>query len=132
MDCDSRACGASFIHSFGGGAMKEHNREVRGRAEQKQIPLLPSLALRAAVGMTNFVGQRLDAAVAQPEVQGSFDCGSGHRQKSASPAASSELRCVMGEDKVAGFGRFVAGKAGFVQRLVARLAVLKVTESPAP
>jgi hypothetical protein len=50
--------------------MKEHNREVRGRAEQKQIPLLPSLALRAAVGMTNFVGQRLDAAVAQPECRG--------------------------------------------------------------
>jgi len=36
----------------------------------------------------------------------------------------------MSEDKVAIFGRFVAGEAGFVQRLVARFAVLKVTEPP--
>ena len=43
----------------------------------------------------------------------------------------SVLRCVTGEDKVACFGRLVAGKAGLVQRLVARLSVLKVSESPA-
>ena len=44
---------------------------------------------------------------------------------------ASYLRCVMGEDKVAISGRFVAGEAGFVQRFVARLAILKVTEPPA-
>jgi hypothetical protein len=42
------------------------------------------------------------------------------------------LRCVTGEDIVAIFRRLVAGEAGLVQRLVARLAVLKVNEPQPP
>src|ERR1035437_5485775 len=38
----------------------------------------------------------------------------------------------MGEDKVASFGRLVAGEAGFVDRLVGRVTILEVTEPPAP
>jgi hypothetical protein len=38
--------------------------------------------------------------------------------------------CVAGEDKVARFNLIVAGKAGFHERLVGRLAVLKVSETP--
>jgi hypothetical protein len=37
----------------------------------------------------------------------------------------------MGENKVARFGKLVAGEAGFVHRLVGRFAVLKVSEPPA-
>ena len=37
----------------------------------------------------------------------------------------------MREDKVLGFARLVARKAGFVQRLVGRFAVLKLSEPPA-
>src|SRR5580658_1194395 len=40
-------------------------------------------------------------------------------------------RCVVGEDIVAVFRGRVTGEAGFVQRLVARLSVLKVSEAPA-
>jgi hypothetical protein len=40
------------------------------------------------------------------------------------------LRCVASKDKVTIFGGFV-GKAGFVQRFVARFAVLNVSEPPA-
>src|SRR5580698_5750796 len=40
-------------------------------------------------------------------------------------------RRVAGEDIVAIFRRRVAGEAGLVQRLVARLSVLKVSEPPA-
>jgi hypothetical protein len=45
----------------------------------------------------------------------------------------SALRCgrVVSEDKVAIFRGRVAGETGFVQRLVARLSVLKVSEPPA-
>jgi hypothetical protein len=44
---------------------------------------------------------------------------------------SSGGRRVTGEDEVAIFGRLVAGEASFVQRLVARFAVLEVGKSPA-
>jgi hypothetical protein len=44
---------------------------------------------------------------------------------------ASALRCVTGKDKVASFGRLVAGEAGFVHRLVSRFAVRKVSEPPA-
>ena len=37
----------------------------------------------------------------------------------------------MCEDKVLGFARLVARKAGFVQRLVGRFAVFKLSEPPA-
>ena len=37
----------------------------------------------------------------------------------------------MGEDKVASFGRLVAGEARFVQCLVAGFSVLKVGKAPA-
>jgi hypothetical protein len=37
----------------------------------------------------------------------------------------------MGEDIVPSFGRFVARKAGFEQRLVGRLAIFKLSEPPA-
>src|SRR5271165_581143 len=40
-------------------------------------------------------------------------------------------RCVTGEDIVAILHRRVAGEAGLVQRLVARLSAFKVSESPA-
>jgi hypothetical protein len=36
----------------------------------------------------------------------------------------------MSENELVSFGRLVAGEAGFVQCLVARLSVLKVTEPP--
>jgi hypothetical protein len=36
----------------------------------------------------------------------------------------------MGEDKVAHFDLIVAGEAGFHERLVARFAVLEVSETP--
>ena len=36
----------------------------------------------------------------------------------------------MSEDKVVIFGRFVAAEAGFVQCLIARFSVLKVTKPP--
>ncbi len=40
--------------------------------------------------------------------------------------------CVTGEDKVASFGRLVAGEAGFVHRLVGRFAIfIKLSETPA-
>jgi hypothetical protein len=38
----------------------------------------------------------------------------------------------MSENEAMSFGRLVAGEAGFVQCLVARLSVLKVTEPPPP
>ena len=38
--------------------------------------------------------------------------------------------CVTGEDKVARFDLIVAGEAGFHERLVARFAVLEVSETP--
>ena len=41
------------------------------------------------------------------------------------------LTRVTGKDEIAIFGRQVAGKAGFVERLVARFAVLEVGKSPA-
>ena len=41
-------------------------------------------------------------------------------------------RCVMGEDKVANFGRLVAGKAGFVHSLVVRFAVGELSEPQPP
>src|SRR5205823_9657855 len=44
---------------------------------------------------------------------------------------SSGGRRVTGEDEVAIFGRLMAGKASFVQRLVARSAILEVGKSPA-
>ena len=44
---------------------------------------------------------------------------------------SSGRRRITGEDEVAIFGRQVAGEAGFVQRFIARLAVLEVGVSPA-
>jgi hypothetical protein len=55
------------------------------------------------------------------------------------PAIRRDVPCVDGsgrrrvtrEDEVAIFGSLVAGEAGFVQRLVARFAVLEVGESPA-
>src|SRR5690348_12217959 len=40
-------------------------------------------------------------------------------------------RCVTGEDKVASFALIVAREAGIHQRLIARLAVLEVSERPA-
>ena len=40
-------------------------------------------------------------------------------------------RCVVSENVVVSFGRHVASEAGLMQRLVARLSVLEVTESPA-
>jgi hypothetical protein len=43
----------------------------------------------------------------------------------------SVLRCVEGEDKVASFDRLVAGKTGFVQRLVGRFAVIELREPAA-
>jgi hypothetical protein len=36
----------------------------------------------------------------------------------------------MSENEAMSFGRLVAGEAGFVQCLVARLSVLKITEPP--
>ena len=45
--------------------------------------------------------------------------------------ADCELGRVIGEDVVAIFRRCMAGKAGFVERLVAGLSVLKVSETPA-
>src|ERR1700694_3088703 len=41
------------------------------------------------------------------------------------------LGCVTGENKVAIFGGFVAGKAGFVEGLVGRFAVVELSETPA-
>jgi len=41
------------------------------------------------------------------------------------------LRCVSRKDQVASLHTFVAGEAGFVHRLVGRLAVLELRESPA-
>jgi hypothetical protein len=38
--------------------------------------------------------------------------------------------CVTGEDKVARFDLIVAGEAGFHERLVARFAILEVSEAP--
>ena len=38
---------------------------------------------------------------------------------------------VVSEDKIAVLGRLVAGEARFVQRLIARFAILQVGESPA-
>src|SRR5262249_18448764 len=49
----------------------------------------------------------------------------------AHPGYSSGRRRVTREDEVAIFGRLVAGEAGLVQGLVARLPVLKSGESPA-
>ena len=49
--------------------------------------------------------------------------------KPASPLAP--LGRITGEDKVGGFGRLVAGEAGFVLRLVGRLAAGEVPEPPA-
>ena len=46
-------------------------------------------------------------------------------------AAETISRCVTGEDIVAIFRRRVAGEAGLVQRLVARLSARKVSEPPA-
>src|SRR5262249_53185752 len=40
-------------------------------------------------------------------------------------------RCVPGENQVASFGLIVTGKACFHKRLVARLTVLEMSESPA-
>jgi hypothetical protein len=48
------------------------------------------------------------------------------------PARSSLGRgWVVRENVIVSFGRLVAGEAGFVQCLVARLSVLKVSEPPA-
>ncbi len=41
------------------------------------------------------------------------------------------LRCVMSEDKIASFNRFVARKASFELRRVVRLAVFELRETPA-
>jgi hypothetical protein len=44
---------------------------------------------------------------------------------------SSGPSCIVSENEVVSFGRLVAAEAGFVQCLVARFSVLKVTEPPA-
>lgn len=52
-----------------------------------------------------------------------------HAEIAATPYSIS--RCVRGEDVVVIFRRYVAGEAGLVQRLVARLSVLEISEPPA-
>ena len=42
-----------------------------------------------------------------------------------------KLRCVTGEDRVACFDGPVAGEAGFMHRLVGRLAVVELSKPPA-
>jgi hypothetical protein len=54
-----------------------------------------------------------------------------HFGKPARRNAGSYL-CVTGEDKVVRFDLIVAGEAGFHERLVARFAVLEVSETPTP
>ena len=44
---------------------------------------------------------------------------------------SSGPRCVMSKNEVVSFSRLVTTEAGFVQCLVAGLAILKITEPPA-
>jgi len=46
------------------------------------------------------------------------------------PTLSLGARCVVSENEVVSFDRLVAAEAGFVQCLVARFSVLKVTEPP--
>src|SRR5215831_11404343 len=52
------------------------------------------------------------------------------RSMSALPSERWFSFCVTGEDKVARFDLIVAGKAGFHECLVARFAVLEVSETP--
>ena len=53
------------------------------------------------------------------------------RSRQGSMCFSSGRSCVVSENVVAVFGRLVTGEASFVQRLVARFAVLEVGKSPA-
>ena len=69
---------------------------------------------------------RVGAKSCRSPTSGRFHCGP-HRDRLL---AIKHSLCVTGEDKVARFDLIVAGEAGFHERLVARFAVLEVSETP--